>query len=109
MMVIACCLGAVPARGETYPTTAYAAVNLMLRQQPNGYSPSVATIPAGNMAILTGETGDYYIAIYNGVQGYALKQEMNLVQAGAAATQAPAYAVVSSGYVTLSSTVKAGL
>ena len=103
MMVIACCLGALPARGETYPTTAYAAVNLMLRQQPNGYSPSVATIPAGNMAILTGETGDYYIAIYNGVQGYALKQEMNLVQAAAAATQAPAYAVVSSGYVTLSS------
>ena len=80
-------LGAVPALGETYPFTAYATGALNLRQQPNSSAKVLATIPAGDMAVVTGESGSYYIAVYEGVQGYALKQYLK-TSAGSTGTAA---------------------
>ena len=97
-------LGAVPALGETYPFTAYATGALNLRQQPNSSATVLATIPAGDMAVVTGETGGYYIAVYEGVQGYALKQYLK-ASAGSgsavAVTPAPGAGGASSAYTLL--------
>ena len=72
--------GALPAAlGESYPLTAYTTASLRLRQQPNASAGVLLTIPAGDMVVITGETGGYYIAYYEGVQGYALKQYLNVI------------------------------
>ena len=75
-------LGAVPALGETYPFTAYTTSALRLRQQPNNSATVLCTIPSGDMVVITGDSGSYYIAVYEGVQGYALKQYLNAVNGG---------------------------
>ena len=72
-------LGALPALGETYPLTAYTTAALRLRQQPNDTATVLLTIPSGDMVVITGESGSYYIAVYEGVQGYAAKQYLNVV------------------------------
>ena len=84
-LLLACALlcGALPGLGETYPLTAYASAALRLRQQPNSSAAVLCTIPASDMVVLTGETGDYYIAVYEGTQGYALKQYLNVTGSGA--------------------------
>ena len=61
-------LGAVPVLGETYPLTAYTTAALRLRQQPNSSATVLLTIPGGDMVVITGESGSYYIAVYEGVQ-----------------------------------------
>ena len=70
-LLIACilALSALPALGETYPLTAYTTAALRLRQQPSSSATVLLTIPAGDMVIITGESGSYYIATYEGVQG----------------------------------------
>ena len=75
-------LGAVPALGETYPFMAYTTSALRLRQQPNNSATVLCTIPSGDMVVITGDSGSYYIAVYEGVQGYALKQYLNAVNGG---------------------------
>ena len=95
-------LGAVPALGETYPFTAYTTAALRLRQQPNSSATVLLTIPGGDMVVITGESGSYYIAVYEGVQGYALKQYLNVVNGSVslpAVTPAPETA--SSAYTLL--------
>ena len=98
-------LGTVPAaRGETYPQTAYTTASLRLRQQPSSSATVLLTIPAGDMVIITGESGNYYIAIYEGVQGYALKQYLNLINGSVslpAVTPAPNGQAASSAYTLL--------
>ena len=94
-------LGALPALGETYPLTAYTASSLRLRQQPNSSATVLLTIPAGDMVIITGESGSYYIATYEGVQGYALKQYLTVISGSVslpAVTPAPETSAVSSAY-----------
>lgn len=86
-------LGAAPVLGETYPFTAYATDALNLRRQPSSSAAVLATIPAGDMAVITGESGSYYIVVYEGVQGYAMKQYLKASDGGAvlpAVTPAPA-------------------
>ena len=94
-------LGAVPALGETYPFTACATEALNLRQSPSSSAKVLATIPAGDMAVITGESGSYYIAVYEGVQGYALKQYLKTSGGDAnlsAVTPAPSAAGASTAY-----------
>ena len=79
LIAAALLLGAVPALGETYPFTAYTTSALRLRQQPNDSATVLLTIPSGDMVVITGESGGYYIAVYEGVQGYALKRYLNAV------------------------------
>ena len=106
LLALACCLSALPVRAESYPMTAYTTVNLNLRRQPNDNAEVVLTIPSGDMAVITGESGAYYILTYEGVQGYALKQYFKAVEGGLnlpAVTPAPedssgsAYEVLYSG------------
>ena len=94
-------LSIFPAVGETYPLTAYTTASLRLRQQPSSSATVLLTIPAGDMVIITGESGSYYIAAYEGVQGYALKQYLNVITGSVslpAVTPAPEAASASSAY-----------
>ncbi len=96
--------GAVPALGETYPMTAYTTAALRLRQRPDSSAAVLTTIPAGDMVVITGESGSYYIAIYEGTQGYAMKQYLNVINGGAnlpAVTPAPAPTAAASAYALL--------
>ena len=94
-------LGALPALGETYPLTAYTVSSLRLRQQPNSSATVLLTIPAGDMVIITGESGGYYIATYEGVQGYAQKQYLTVISGSVslpAVTPGPETLSASSAY-----------
>ena len=82
LLALACCLSALPARAESYPMTAYTTTNLNLRRQPSDRAEVALTIPSGDMALITGESGTYYIVTYEGVQGYALKQYFKFVDGG---------------------------
>ena len=97
--------GALPAAlGESYPLTAYTTASLRLRQQPNASAGVLLTIPAGDMVVITGETGGYYIAYYEGVQGYALKQYLNVITGSVnlpAVTPAPDYQTAAASAYTL--------
>ena len=86
---LACALlfAAFPAVGEAYPLTAYTTASLRLRQLPSGTATVLLTIPAGDMVVITGESGSYYVVIYEGVQGYAMKQYL-IVTNGAASLPA---------------------
>ena len=95
------CMSIIPVQAETYPTTAYTTASLRLRQLPSTSSAILLTMPAGDMAIIIGESGDFYIAIYNGVQGYAQKQYLRLVSYTPGAQQQTAspsvYAALTTG------------
>ena len=92
LLALACCLSVLPVRAENYPLSGYATTNLNLRQQPSGSASVLLTIPSGDMALITGESGDYYIVSYEGKLGYALKQYLRVVEGGVnlpAVTPAP--------------------
>ncbi len=72
-LVIICCLSALPVRSEDYPRPASTTVALKLRQLPDGNAGTLLTIPAGDMVVITGESGNYYIVSYEGNVGYVLK------------------------------------
>ena len=93
------CVSGLFAQAETYPATAYTLTSLRLRQQPSDTAQVLLTMPAGDMAIISGESGAYYIVIYEGVTGYALKKYLTLVN-GAANLPAvtPAAAAAASPY-----------
>ena len=82
VLALALCLGALPGQAEAYPLTAYTTASLMLRQQPSSSAQVVTVIPAGDMVLITGESGSYYIVTYEGVSGYALQRYLNLVDGG---------------------------
>ncbi|MBE5781694.1 MAG: hypothetical protein E7329_00095 [Clostridiales bacterium] len=111
-MALMCLLSAIPAQAESYPFVGFAAVPLYLRDYPDEAGRVIATIPAGDALIVTGEYASYYVAIYDGEQGYALKTYVSATQGNqnsttaetpilsVQATQAPGtsqYAALSSG------------
>ena len=82
LLALACCLSVLPAVAETFPMSGYATTNLNVRQQPSASATVVLTIPSGDMALITGESGNYYVVTYEGRQGYALKQYFRVVDSG---------------------------
>ncbi len=93
ILALVCCLSLLPGRAETYPLTAYTTASLRLRQQPSTSASVLLTIPSGDMVLITGESGTYYIVSYEGTQGYAQKQYLTVVEGGVnlpAVTPAPA-------------------
>ena len=82
LLALVCCLSVLPAVAEIYPLSGYVTTNLNLRQQPSASAKVVLTIPSGDMALITGESGNYYIVTYEGKQGYALKQYFRVVDSG---------------------------
>ena len=58
---------------EEFPYVAFATVNLRLRRAPGADASVLTVIKAGEAVIVSGATGEYYIAAYEGQQGYALK------------------------------------
>lgn len=92
-LALVCCFSALPARGEAYPFVAFTTDSLRLRQQPSDTAAVLKTIPKGDALVVTGESGNYYIALYEGTQGYALKTYLSLTSGGSmtgpAATSAP--------------------
>ena len=106
LVALACCLGVLPAGAESYPLSGYATVNLNLRQEPSSNGKVLLTIPSGDMALITGESGNYYIVTYEGTMGYAMKQYFRVVEGGInlpsvtpvpEASEAGAYEVLYSG------------
>ena len=84
MLALVCCLSVLPVHGESYPLLAYTTASLRLRQRPSTDATVLLTIPAGDMVLITGESGNYYIVTYEGTQGYAQKQYLNLLADGVA-------------------------
>ncbi len=84
LAALALMCGALPVSGETYPLTAYTTASVRMRQQPDGSATVLTTIPGSDMVVITGESGAYYIVIYEGVQGYVQKQYLHLISGGAA-------------------------
>ncbi len=82
LLALVCCLSVLPAVAEIYPLSGYVTTNLNLRQQPSASAKVVLTIPSGDMALITGESGNYYVVTYEGKQGYALKQYFRVVDSG---------------------------
>ena len=82
LLALVCCLSVLPAMAESYPLSGYATTNLNLRQQPSASGKVLLTIPSGDMALITGESGNYYIVTYEGTQGYALKQYFRVMDGG---------------------------
>ena len=82
LLALICCLSVLPAVAETFPLSGYATTNLNVRQQPSASANVVLTIPSGDMALITGESGNYYVVTYEGRQGYALKQYFRVVDSG---------------------------
>ena len=78
-LALACCLSALPVQGESYPLLAYTTASLRLRQRPSPDATVLLTIPSGDMVLITGESGNYYIVEYEGTQGYAQKQYLKLL------------------------------
>ncbi|MBQ4075372.1 MAG: peptidoglycan-binding protein [Clostridia bacterium] len=68
------CLGMMPAKAEDYPFVAFATVTLNIRRQPNESAIVVDEIPQGDPVIVTGESGNYYIVVHEGTQGYSQKK-----------------------------------
>ena len=102
-LALICCLGVLPVRAEGYPVTAYAESAVPLLIEARASSKALLTIPKGNMAILMGESGDYYLAMYNGTQGYIAKSALRLtVDASPASAGASGAAVPQTAYSSLS-------
>lgn len=78
LLALACCLSVLPAVADSYPLSAYTTTNLNLRQQPSDSAKVTLTIPSGDMVLITGESGNYYIVTYEGTQGFALKQYLKV-------------------------------
>lgn len=78
---------ALPALAESYPFVGFTTASLRLRQRPSDTSDVLITIPSGDAVIITGESGNYYIALYEGKQGYAMK---SYITTGQGAAQQPA-------------------
>ena len=79
LLAAVCCLSALTAIAESYPMSAYTTTNLNLRQQPSDTAKVLLTIPSGDMVLINGESGKYYIVTYEGTQGFALKQYFRLI------------------------------
>ena len=69
LLALICCLSVLPAMAETFPLSGYATTNLNVRQQPSASATVLVTIPSGDMALITGESGNYYVVPYEGRQG----------------------------------------
>ena len=75
-----CCalsLWILPAAGEN--RLAYTAASLRLREKPSDTATVLFTIPAGGVVVVTGESGNFYAVVYEGVSGYAMKQYLTLM------------------------------
>ena len=92
VLAFVCCLPAGHVMGEEYPYTAYTTAALRLRQQPSENAAVIVTIPLGDAVLITGETGNYYILLYEGKEGFAQKNYLTVksgAAAGTAVTPAP--------------------
>ncbi len=77
---------------ETYPFSAFIQENVRMRKEASSESEELITLPKGDSAYIVGEKNGYYIAQYEGTQGYVLKAYISSVQPSdiVTATQQPA-------------------
>ena len=105
LLSILCVFGAAQcALGEGYPFQAVTTASLRLRQQPSSQAKVLLVMPAGAQVQITGESGDYYIAVYNGVMGFAAKSYLKPTGGAPAAEAYAALATGSSGEAVKGST-----
>lgn len=87
LLALICSLTALPIQAETYPFVAFTTDSLRLRHRPSDDATVLLTIPARDAVVITGESGNYYIVLYEGTQGYALKSYIH--SANSAASGSP--------------------
>ena len=93
------------ASSETFPFVAYTIEMLSLRVAPSGSAREKGTVPAQSAVAVTGEGGDYYVVVYEGLEGYAPKQSLSRTLAAgdsqamplAVSTRAAVYPALSTG------------
>lgn len=99
--LLAACLmltALLPAQAEAYPYVAFTTASLRLRRQPADSAETLLTIPAGDAVMITGESGNYYIAAYEGKQGYILKGYLGSASGAAVSAATPAPSAADSVY-----------
>lgn len=69
--------GMLPAQMETYPFVGYTSDAVPMLQDASQAAQQTATIPALSSVSVTGEDGDYYIAVYEGKIGYVPKNALS--------------------------------
>ena len=100
-VLLAACLmltALLPAQAEAYPYVAFTTASLRLRRQPADSAETLLTIPAGDAVMITGESGNYYIAAYEGKQGYILKGYLGSASGAAVSAATPAPSAADSVY-----------
>lgn len=91
----------LPAQAEVYPYVAFTTASLRLRRQPADSAETLLTIPAGDAVMITGESGNYYIAVYEGKQGYILKGYLGSASGTPVSAATPAPSAADSVYALL--------
>ena len=102
-LAAACIIGfsALPVNAaDSYPFVAYAQDRLNIRSSASQVGTVVATMNAGDAAVVSGMIGEYYIVIYEGKRGYVLKSglsEETVVVAESDETVPEDYTIVKNG------------
>ena len=73
LLVCVLLVSLAPAMAQDYPCAGFAKDNVNMRRSASGSGTVITTVPAGDAVYVTGESGNYYIAEYNGKQGFILK------------------------------------
>ncbi len=95
--------GMLSARMETFPFVGYTSDAVPMLQDASQGAQQTATIPALSSVSVTGEDGDYYIAVYEGRIGYVPKNALSsaLPEKAAVPTPRAAGAEASANYPAL--------
>lgn len=103
LLALGCLLPVFGAAAAGYPLVGFTTDSLRLRQQPRDTAAVLCTIPRGDALLIDGESGSYYIVVYEGQRGYALKSYISTGDAAYPQPTAVPSAASESAYTLLSS------
>ncbi len=67
---------------QDYPFTGFLTQDTALRSSPSDSASSLRSLPAGEAVLITGASGNFYIAAYLGQQGYLPQRCVSTVKSG---------------------------
>ena len=80
------------AAAQDYPFTGFLTQDTALRSSPSDSASSLRSLPAGEAVLITGASGNFYIAAYLGQQGYLPQRCVSTVKSGGVAAVSPSEA-----------------
>lgn len=81
--LLICALLMTQALAISYPATGRVTVSSVLRRGTSENADPLANLPVGDALYITGESGSYYIAEYDGVTGYVPKRAVEIESSAA--------------------------